>query len=372
LAVVNELEKYDHSIEILYIGSKEGLESKIVPQTGIDYRAISCGKFRRYHQNNLLNIFDPTTLFKNSKDLINYRKGVIEAKKIIEEFDPEVVFTKGGYVSLPVGKAAISLGYPLAIHESDSVIGLSNRLLAKKADKICVAYPIENYKKEHLENLIYTGNPIREDIYGGDKERGVEEFKLEKDLPTIMIIGGSQGALIINQIISDSLTDLLKKYQLIHVAGERDYDWLTYKSQQLDKSLTKNYHLFNFLSSSLKDAYAASDLVISRAGNNVIAELAALSKPTILIPLSTSANDHQSVNAQILSQSGAAVLMLQEHLSPQKLSRQIDILFERPDELESMAKSIEKFAKKDAAEVVAKEIISLAKEYQKNEIKNEE
>jgi UDP-N-acetylglucosamine--N-acetylmuramyl-(pentapeptide) pyrophosphoryl-undecaprenol N-acetylglucosamine transferase len=223
-----------------------------------------------------------------------------------------------------------------------------------------------------LNNLIYTGNPIREDIYDGNRKRGIEEFGLSEKLPTIMIIGGSQGALAINQLISEVLTVLLAKYQIIHVSGERDYDWLLYKSQQLDKSLAKNYHLHNFLSSSLKDAYAVSDLVISRAGNNVIAELAALAKPTILIPLSTSANDHQLVNAQILSQAGAAVLMLQEHLSSKKLSRQIDILFERPDELESMAKNIEKFAKKDAAEAVAKEIINLAKEYQKNEIQSKE
>jgi len=348
------------------------LESKIVPQTGIGYKAISCGKFRRYHRNNLLNIVDPSTLFKNSKDLFNYRKGISESKKIIEDFDPEIIFTKGGYVSLPVGKAAVSLGYPLVIHESDSIIGLSNRLLAKKADRVCVAYPVENYKNEQLNNLIYTGNPIREDIYDGNRKRGIEEFGLSEKLPTIMIIGGSQGALAINQLISEVLTVLLAKYQIIHVSGERDYDWLLYKSQQLDKSLAKNYHLHNFLSSSLKDAYAVSDLVISRAGNNVIAELAALAKPTILIPLSTSANDHQLVNAQILSQAGAAVLMLQEHLSSKKLSRQIDILFERPDELESMAKNIEKFAKKDAAEAVAKEIINLAKEYQKNEIQSKE
>ncbi len=363
MAVINEIKTYDASTEILYIGSEEGLENKIIPQTGIDFKSIPCGKFRRYHRNQLLNVVDPTTLFKNSRDFFRYQKGIGEAKKIISEFDPDVVFTKGGYVSLPVGKAAISLGYPLVIHESDSVIGLSNRLLAKKAAKVCVAYPLEAYKETGLENLVYTGNPIRDDIYQGDKARGIREFGLDKDRPVVMVIGGSQGAYIINQLISDCLDALLEKYQLIHVSGERDYDWLSFRAQKLTPKLAKHYHLYNFLSSDLKDAFAVSDLVISRAGNNVIAELASLSKPTILIPLSTSANDHQLTNAKILSQSGAALLMLQEHLTGKKLARQIDLLVEQPEDMKKMAEHIHEYAKTEAAKLVSGEIIKVAKEF---------
>lgn len=363
MAVISELQKYDSSVEILYIGSEEGLESKIIPQTGINFRSVPCGKFRRYHGNKILNLIDPTTIFKNTQDFFRYFKGTSEAKKIIYEFDPEVVFTKGGYVSLPVGKAAISLGYPLIVHESDSILGLSNRILAKKADKVCVAYPLETYKHENLNDLVYTGNPVREDIYGGKKDRAIREFNLHDRMPVIMVIGGSQGSYVINQLIADSLKGLLQHYQVIHVSGERDYDWLLYRSQKLEPDLSKNYHLFNFLSGDLKDALAVSDLIISRAGNNIIAELAALSKTTILIPLSTSANDHQLNNAQILSQTGAALLMLQEHLSTEKLIRQIDLLFEQPEERQKMAEHIHEFAKKDAALLVAREIIKLAKEY---------
>ncbi|MEI7690663.1 MAG: undecaprenyldiphospho-muramoylpentapeptide beta-N-acetylglucosaminyltransferase [bacterium] len=370
LAVIKELQLRDSSIEILYIGSTDGLESKIIPQTGINFRSIPCGKFRRYHHNQILNFVDPTTIFKNVKDMFKYLAGIQEAKKIIKEYDPDVIFTKGGYVSLPVGKAAISLDYPLVIHESDSVLGMSNRMLAKHADKVCVAYPLNAYKENHFDNLVYTGNPIRDDIKEGSRDRAIKEFDLDKNVPVIMIIGGSQGSYIINKLIADSWPKLLSKYQVIHVSGERDYDWLLYKSQKIDSTVKKNYHLYNFLSGDLKDAYSASDLVISRAGNNVIAELAALSKPTILIPLSTSANNHQIVNAQILSQAGAALLMFQEHLTPTKLIRQLELLFENKEELEALANHISSFAKNDAAKLVAEEISKVANDSRKEDEKN--
>lgn len=294
-----------------------------------------------------------------------------EAKKIIQDFDPDAVFTKGGYVSLPVGKAAISLRYPLVIHESDSIIGLSNKMLAKKADRVCVAYPLPAYKEENLDNLIYTGNPIREDIYTGNRDRGRKEFNLSDKQPVLLVTGGSQGAYIINMLVSDALEKLLENYQVIHVSGERDYDWLSYRTQKLEESLKDNYHLHNYLSENLRDALAVADLVISRAGNNFIAELAALAKPTILIPLSTSANDHQLTNAKILSQSGAALLMLQEHLTPKKLIRQIDLLFDRPEELKQMSEHIHEFAREEAAKLVASEIIKVAKEFLNRDENNE-
>lgn len=254
LAVINELKKEEPDIEILYIGSKTGLETKIIPQTGIDYRAISAGKFRRYHQNAFLNIIDLTTLFKNIRDFFRALKGYAQAKKIIKDFDPDAVFAKGGFVSLPVGMAASRLRYPLVIHESDSVIGLSNRLLSKRADILCVSYPVNVYKNDKLNNLVYTGNPVREDILLGDKKRAIKEFNLDNGKKTILIIGGSQGAYVINQLISEGLVDLLSKYQVIHISGERDYDWLDFKSQKLAKKLKDNYHLYNFLSGNLKDA----------------------------------------------------------------------------------------------------------------------
>lgn len=361
LAVISELKKIDKTVEILYVGSTEGLESKIIPQTGLDFRTVNSGKFRRYHKNMIFNLIDPTTLFKNARDLFRFVKGYFEAKNIIKEFDPDVVFTKGGFVSLPVGLAAKSLGYPLVIHESDSIMGLSNKILAKKADKICVSYPEKYYSEIDPEKIVFSGNPIREDILSGDKKRGLDEFGLNGDLPVLLVTGGSQGALAINQAVSQSLGKLLLKYQIIHIAGERDYDWLEYQAGKLSEENRANYHLYNFLSGNLKDAYAVSDLVISRAGNNFIAELAAVSKPVILIPLASSANNHQVENAKILSRMGAALLMPQEHLTPDRIARQVDRLFEEPEELRSMAEKIHELFAKDAAAVVADEIYKRGK-----------
>lgn len=357
---------------MLYVGSEHGLESEIIPQAGIKYRAIRCGKFRRYHQKMILNLLDPTTFYQNAKDLINFVKGYRGAKKIIAEYDPDVVFTKGGFVSLPVGLAAVSLGYPLVIHESDSIMGLSNKILARKASRICVSYPTEIYPKREDDRYTYTGNPIRQDIYEGNKERGIKNFQLKEDLPVVMVIGGSQGAFVINDLVSGALDKLLDKYQVIHISGERDYDWLQYKTVKIDKKLQERYHLYNFLSGELKDAYAVADLVISRAGNNIIAELAALSKPTVLIPISNSANNHQLMNGRILSRAGAALMMLQDHLTPSKLVRQIDLLFDSPDDLQSLAEKIHSFAKSDAAELVAGEIIKEATEFNKKEDEQKE
>ena len=315
---------------------------------------ISAGKFRRYHANKILNFVDPSTLFANITDFFRFIRGYFESKEIISEFDPDVVFAKGGYVSLPVGFAARSLGYPLVIHESDSIMGLSNKLLSKRADKVCVSYPPKFYKEDvPKDKLLYTGNPVREDILDGTKERAITEFSIDPKKPTLLVIGGSQGALVINQVISQALASLLPKYQIIHVSGERDYDWLGFQADKLDPELRKNYYLYNFLSGNLKDAYAAADLVISRAGNNVIAELAALGKPTILIPLDSSANNHQFSNAKILSRMGAAMLVQQETLTPATLKRKVDYLFDNPEELRGMSEKIATLASPEAAKNVA-------------------
>lgn len=363
LAVVTELQKLDKSVEILYIGSVDGPESKIIPQTGLKYVGISAGKFRRYHQKAILNVLDPSTLFSNVGDFFNFIRGYFQAKDIISEFDPDVVFTKGGYVSLPVGMAAHSLRYPLVIHESDSIMGMSNKILAKRADKVCVSYPVKSYPDINREKLVYSGNPVREDIYGGKKEMAIKALGLDASLPTVMVIGGSQGSTAINQVVSEALTELLTKYQIIHVSGERDYDWLGFQASKLDSELRKKYFLFNFLSGDLKHAYAASDLVISRAGNNVIAELAALKRPTILVPLSTSANSHQLSNAKILSRMGAALLLLQENMNPKILVRKINYLFENPEEMKAMAEKISTLSTPDAAKIVSEEVFGLGFEF---------
>lgn len=257
-------------------------------------------------------------------------------------------------------------------------MGMANKALAKRADKVCVSYPLKNFTDVPKDKLVYSGNPVRGDIFEGDRGKAVEEFSLVRTLPTLLIIGGSQGSLVINQVVSEALRSLLKRYQIIHVSGERDYDWLSFQAGKLPEDVKANYHLYNFLSGSLKHAYKVSDLVISRAGNNVISELAVLGKPTILIPLQSSANDHQVSNAKILSRMGAAMLVKQDSLTAQSLERKINYLFDNKEELDGLARKISELSAPEASKIVADIINEEGNKfiqetsYEENENKSEE
>lgn len=363
LAVVNELKSRYQAAEIVFIGSKGGIEGKLIPEKGIKALAISSGKFRRYHRNTILNIIDPTTIFKNMRDFVRFILGVFDSLKILKEEDPDLVFLKGGFVSLPVGIACRIKRYPYFIHESDVIPGLANKMLLKGAEKIFVSHPLENFPDINKEKIIYSGNPIRKDILEGDKKRAYELFELKKGLKTILVLGGSQGARIINEIISEKLNSYLEKYQVIHISGDWDYDWLDYKSQKLPNK--KRYKLASFLTSELKDAYQIADIVITRASNNVLTEIAALKKPALVIPLESSASDHQLANAKTYSREGAVYVMLQSHLTPEKLFSQVDKLLEDSEELSFMSEKINKFYKPDAAEIIANALIDFYKEIEK-------
>ena len=360
MAVISELKKKYQAVKIVFVGSKGGIENKLIPEDGIKTRTISSGKFRRYHRSRILNIIDPTTIFKNIVDLKRFIFGIFDSLKLLKEEDADVIFLKGGYVSLPLGIACRIKGYPYFIHESDVITGLTNKILFKKAKQIFVSYREENFPGINKEKLVYSGNPIREDILKGDRKRAYEIFELKKDLKTILVLGGSQGARKINEIFSERLDSYLEKYQVIHISGDWDYDWLEYKSKKL---LNKDrYKLAGFLTSELGSAYQIADIVITRAGNNVLTELAALKKPALVIPLESSANDHQLANAKAYSREGAVYVMLQSHLTPEKLFSQVDKLLEDPEELTFMSEKINKLYKPDAAGIIANNLIDFYKE----------
>lgn len=359
LAVIEALESKVDDLEILYIGSKQGMENSIVPKIGICFEGISAGKFRRYHQNIFLDIFNPFTIFKNLADFFKIFIGIYESILKIKKFQPNTIFLKGGYVSLPVGIAAKILRVPFVLHESDSIPGISNRLLSKYAATVCVSFPEEYFEGIFSKKPIYTGNPIRKEIIEGDKGRAQTKFSLKKELPIIMVMGGSQGANKINRLIDSALEDILYKYQLIHITGTRDYDWIDFRANKLAKELKENYKYFDFISSDLKDAYAVSDLVISRAGCNVLTELAATKKPCILIPILSSAGNHQYENALIFSRKGAAYLMDEGVIEGSDLLRQINFMVENKEERNRMSKAISLFYKEDAASKIADEVLKI-------------
>lgn len=369
MAVVSELKNKDQSSEIVFIGSRGGIEGKLIPEKGIKNLTISSGKFRRYHRSKILNVIDPMTIFKNTVDFKRFVFGIFDSLKILKEEDPDVVFLKGGHVSLPVGIACRIKGYPYFIHESDVIPGLANKILLKKAKKIFVSHPLDNFPDIDKDRMVYSGNPIRKDILEGDRKRAYEIFELKKDLKTILVLGGSQGAHAINELVAEKLDSYLQKYQIIHISGDWDYDWLEYKSKKTSNK--DRYKLAGFLTGELKDAYQIADLVITRASNSVLTEIAALKKPALVIPLESSANDHQLANAKAYSRQGAVYVMLQSHLSPDKLFKQVDSLLNDPEELSFMSEKMHKFYKEDAAEIIANQLISFYKETQRVEKERE-
>jgi UDP-N-acetylglucosamine--N-acetylmuramyl-(pentapeptide) pyrophosphoryl-undecaprenol N-acetylglucosamine transferase len=368
LAVIKAIERKSKDSKIIFIGSRFGIESRLVPKMGIKYYGISTGKFRRYHNSKILNIIDPTTLIHNGKDFFNFLKGIGEARSVLLLERPDVIFAKGGFVSLPVGVAAKMMKIPIIVHESDVVMGLANRKLSGFAEKVCVSFPTKNY--EHLvesKKLIETGNPIRDDVMMGDGDNLKKDLGFKNDKKTLLVLGGSQGSRFINDLIIDKIEKILREWQLIWITGDRDIDLISYQVESIDKELRQNLRLYGFLTTEMADVYAASDLVISRAGSNVLFELAALRKPVILIPYDESAGSHQLENAKLFSRSGAAYLFRQDNLNSDKLFHQIDYLFSSPDELDSMRAAMTKWSDLGSSEKVANEIIKVGeREYEEN------
>lgn len=329
-----------HSIKSLYVGGKGNLEEEIVPKK-MPFKAISSGKLRRHLT--LLHV----------RDSGRFVKGFIASRSIIKKFKPDLVFTKGGYVSLPVIIASHQLGIPVVIHESDMVMGLANRWGSRFAEKICVGYPASNYSDQLQDKLVYTGNPIRQDFFKSVNAFDRKAFSIRKGLPVILITAGSQGALAINDAIAPILKILLRKTQIIHLTGKNSEERFIQTKKNLPKNLINNYHPFGYLSNQMESAVKVSDLVISRAGSTIF-ELAACGKPMILIPLPSSANNHQVKNAEFFTKEGAALSLSQSHLTPERLLSTINTLLNNDYRLKTMAIRSKKMTRIDSVDRIVR------------------
>lgn len=315
MAVIDELKKKQKDIELLYIGSKNGLEKKMVQKVGVEYKGVATGKLRRYFS------------WQNFVDAFKIPVGILQARRILKKFRPEVVFSKGGFVSFPVVVAAKFLKIPVIIHESDMSPGLANRWSFKFAEKICMSFG-ETKKfltDEQAKKSVLTGTPVRKEIMKGDANAGRKFTGMDHHRPIILVMGGSQGAQQINKLVRDNLPKLLKKFQVVHIAGRGNIDISIKK---------KGYKQYEFLNEQLRDVYAASELIISRAGANSLAEIAILRKKAVLIPLSTGASrGDQLENAKIYGQKyGWSVLY--GNVSDEDFVRSVQMTFKnrRPDE----------------------------------------
>lgn len=309
IALIPKLKENGYEIE--YIGSYEGIEKSLISDCNIPYHAIATGKFRRY--------FD----LKNFTDPFRVIKGYFQAKSYIKEIKPDIVFSKGGFVSVPVVKAAARCKVPVIIHESDMTPGLANKLSFSSATKVCCNFP-ETVDMLPKGKAVLSGSPIREELYTGDKEKAKSFVGFVNDKPVIMVMGGSLGALNVNNAVRKILPELLKKYNIIHLCGKG----------KLDEKLinTDGYKQYEYIKEELKDLFALSDILISRAGANAICEIAALAKPNILIPLSAkSSRGDQILNARSFERQGFSVVIEEEELSDELLLNKINQLYEEKD-----------------------------------------
>ena len=306
--------------EISYMGSYDGIEKKLIADYEIPYYGISTGKLRRY--------FDP----KNFTDPFRVIKGFGEAKKILKEIKPDVVFSKGGFVSVPVVRAAAALKIPCIIHESDMTPGLANKLCIPVAKKICCNFP-ETLNHLPEGKAVLTGSPIREELSKGNKLAAYEVCGFTANKPVIMVIGGSLGSVAINKAVREALPSLLNDFQVVHICGKEKIDNLLLT--------TKGYHQFEYLKAELKDIFAMADLVISRAGANAICEILALKKPNLLIPLPAgSSRGDQILNAASFEAQGYSMVISEDDLTKELLISKIQELYcNRNTYIEAMSES---------------------------------
>lgn len=305
IALLPRLKELQYDIH--YIGSYNGIEKELIEQFGIPYHGIATGKLRRYFS--LQNFTDPFRVLK----------GMNEAKKLVKILKPDVIFSKGGFVSVPVVLSGKRCHVPVIIHESDMTPGLANKICIPVARKVCCNFP-ETLKLLPAEKAVLTGSPIRSELAQGNRLSGLNMCGFSANKPVIMVIGGSQGAANVNKAVRDALPQLLTDFQIVHLCGKDKVDNLLLN--------TAGYRQFEYIKAELKDLFAMADLVISRAGANAICELLALKKPNILIPLpAASSRGDQLLNAKSFESQGFSIVINEDDLTTELLVDKVHELY---------------------------------------------
>lgn len=352
IAVVQEIKKHAHeqgmfNIEFVFIGPtiKNTLWEGLLKKEGIKVINITAGKIRRYFS------------FQNIVDIaFKIPASFVQALWYVFWNMPNVVFSKGGYGSVPVVLISRFYRIPVVIHESDAVVGLGNKSVLRYVQCITCGF------EETLEQLpkgksFYVGNPIRQTLLDGSKEMGRQVFSLRHSKPVLLIIGGSQGSEFLNDTILNNLEDLMEEFEIIHITGQKNFEGL---SKELEARFGRldfiGYHPYPFLTDDLKEAYAVTDVVIARASASVIAELSATGKPSILIPLPGSAQDHQKANAYLYGRAGAAVVIEEDNVQFNVLLRDLLEILNNKALHSSMVLAAKNFNPINASEIIAQKI----------------
>ena len=345
IAVAREIKKTQAETEFIFIGPSTIGEEALAIE-GIPHKKIMSGKFRRYGS------------VKNFVDIFKFPVGFFQSLWYLFSFMPNALLSKGGYGSVPVVLAAWIFRIPILTHESDSIPGLANKISAKLSKRIAISFK-STLKFFPEKKVALTGNPVRHEILTGSREEGLKMFNPSGQKPVILIWGGSQGAQALNDVVFAALPSLLTICNIIHQCGQTNLEPI---KQMMANEMPDNYFLIPFLDENQERlAFAASDLIISRAGANSIAEIAALGKPSIIVPLPESARDHQRQNALEYSEYGASEIIEQTNLTPHLFVNRVGTLLQDKNLLKKMGDNAKAFYRVDANERIAKEILEIAK-----------
>lgn len=353
IAVAEEINKIVKEHKLLapkmYYLAPEPFDKKLLFENNVVYKKSPAGKMRRYFS------------IKNFFDYFKTGWGIIKATFQVFFIFPDVIFSKGGYASFPTVLAAKLFRIPLIIHESDSVPGRVNRFAGKFAKKIAVSYPeaAEFFPKDRIA---HTGNPIRKELYTIATEGATEFLKLEKDIPVILILGGSLGSALINDLILDSLPELVKKYQILHQTGSKNFKEVVSTSNVIleGNEFKDRYRPFEYLNTlALRMSAGAADIIISRGGSTIF-EIALWNIPSIIIPIKKSSGNHQHKNAFSYARSNAAIVIEEGNLTSSILVAEINRVLDDPKLQQQMREGAKSFAHPDAAKAIATEVIAMA------------
>lgn len=343
-------EHSSEKVEFTYYGPKNELEKQVMDKYNIPHKGVLCGKMHRY--------MTPQYLI----ELLKLPIGILQSLFYMLVYMPDVVFAKGGFASVPIVIAARMYRIPVLVHESDSIPGLANKFLGSICNKVAITFERARiYFPVH--KTILTGVPVRNDAFGGDPQAARERLGIHKEVkPILFVIGGSQGAQLINEKILLNLKELLKSYQIIHQTGKSHFEFAKKEAERMGYKIGHDdYYPIDFVTDGLKDIMALADVVISRAGSTAITELAANKKVSILIPITKSANNHQRINAFEVSKVGGAVVLEESNFRKSMIMHNLNKLMNDEELRNKFSENITKFYKPNAAAVIAKELIEIAK-----------
>ncbi|MFB7356091.1 UDP-N-acetylglucosamine--N-acetylmuramyl-(pentapeptide) pyrophosphoryl-undecaprenol N-acetylglucosamine transferase [Streptomyces gardneri] len=353
-AIRTNLAAADTDLDVTWYGTPAGLEARVAAEAGIRFRTIATGKVRRS--------LNPKALASTTVDLAKVPAGLGQAVAELRRFRPHVVLSTGGYVAVPLGLAARLTGTPLVMHEQITTLGLANRILARGATAIALSHAtsLDALPPAARHRAVVTGNPVRPALFDGDRAAAHRAHQLDPDTPLVYVTGGAQGSAQINRLITDNLPHLLPHCQILHQCGEANYSQITQKTAGLAPEHAQRYRLVPYVSDGLADILAAADIVISRSGAGTLAELTAIGKPSILVPLIPTASQEQLRNAQTLQSAGAALCLDSVTATPDGLRNALLPLLKDPACRETMGRSARAAGQPDAAQRLADLVVTTA------------